>query len=88
MRNGKHITEQKFPRLSNLHIIWVWMKRLLLAYLVMVLVAAMMNSGTGIFLSIVAGFLLFLSLVRLAIRFVVTLAYIILLALILGLIIL
>jgi hypothetical protein len=80
--------KQKFPRLSNLHIIWGWIKRLLLAYIVMVLVAAVMNSGIGIFLAIVAGFLLILSLIRLVSRFVITVVYIILLALILGLIIL
>jgi len=79
--------KQKFPRLSNLHIILVCMKRLTLAGLLVAAAWAVMNSGAGIFLAVGVSFLLILSLMRLVSRFVITVVYIILLVLILGLII-
>ncbi|RHF02013.1 hypothetical protein DW701_17465 [Bacteroides eggerthii] len=88
MRNDKHITKQKFPRLSNLHIIWVWTKRLTLVGLLVVMGYAVVNSGVGIVLAVTVGFLLIRSLIRLAFRLIVTVVYIILTVLILGLIIL
>ncbi len=89
MKNGKHIvTKQNFPRLSNLHIIWVWTKRLTLVGLLVALVGAVVNSGAGVFLAVTAGFLLIRSLIRLAFRLIVTVVYIILTVLMLGLIIL
>lgn len=80
--------KQKFPRLPNLHIIWVCVKRLTLAGLLVAADWTVMNGSAGICFALVAGFLLILSLVGLAFRFVVTLVYIILLTLILVLIIL
>lgn len=89
MNNGKHIvTKQKLSSLSNLHIIWVCAKRLTLVGLLVAMVWAVMNSGVGVFLSVTVGFLLIRSLIRLAFRLIVTVVYIILIALILGLIIL
>lgn len=79
--------KQKFPRLSNLHIIWVCVQRLTFAGLLVEVVWAVMNSSTGIFLAVVMSFLLICSLMRLAFRFVITVVYIILIVLILGLII-
>ncbi len=76
--------KQKFPRLSNLHIVWIWTKRLTLVGLLVAVVWAVINSGVGFFLAVVVGFLL----IRLAFRVIVTVVYIILIALILGLIIL
>lgn len=80
--------KQKLSRLSNLHIIWVCAKRLTLVGLLVVMVWAVMNSGAGIFLTAALGFLIIPSLIRLAVRVVVTLVYIALLMLILSLIIL
>jgi len=79
--------KQKFPRLSNLNIIWVCVMRLTLAGLIVMAAWAVMNSGAGIFLAVAVGFLLIGSLMRLVSRFVITVIYIILLVLILGLII-
>ena len=79
--------KQKFPRLSNLHIIWVCAKWLILAGLLIAAAWAVMNSSAGIFLAVAMGFLLIGSLIRLVSRFVITVVYIILLVLILGLII-
>lgn len=88
MKNGRHIvTKQKFPRLSNLHIVWVWMKRLTLVGLLVAVGYAVVNSGVGVFLAVTVSFLLIRSLIRLAFRLIVTAVYIILIALILGLII-
>lgn len=87
MRNSKYIMKQKFPRLSNLHIVWVCVKWLTFAGLLVAVAWAVINSSAGIFLAVVVGFLLILSLMRLAFRFVITVVYIILLVLILGLII-
>ena len=78
MRNDKHITKQKFPRLSNLQIIWVWTKRLTLVGLLVVMGYAVVNSGVGIVLAVTVGFLLIRSLIRLAFRLIVTVVYIIL----------
>ena len=72
MRNGKHIMKQKFPRLSNLHIIWVCAKWLTLAGLLIAAAWAVMNSSAGIFLAVAMGFLLIGSLIRLVSRFVIT----------------
>ena len=72
MRNDKHITKQKFPRLSNLQIIWVWTKRLTLVGLLVVMGYAVVNSGVGIVLAVTVGFLLIRSLIRLAFRLIVT----------------
>lgn len=89
MKNSKHIvTKQKFPHLSNLHIVWVCVKRLTLVGLLIAVVWAVVNSGAGVFLAVMVGFLLIRSLIRLAFRLLVTVVYIILIALILGLIIL
>jgi len=79
--------KQKFPRLSNLHIIWVCVKRLTFAGLLVGASWAIWNSSAGIFLTVTVGFLLIRSLIRLVSRFVITVVYIILLVLILGLII-
>ena len=76
--------KQKFPRLSNLHIIWIFAKRLILAGMLVVSVWVMMNSSANIFLAVAAGFLLIRSLILLVSRFVITVIYIILLVLILG----
>ena len=72
MRNDKQITKQKFPRLSNLHIIWVWTKRLTLVGLLVVMGYAVVNSGVGIVLAVTVGFLLIRSLIRLSFRLIVT----------------
>ncbi|WP_085535634.1 MULTISPECIES: hypothetical protein [Bacteroidales] len=85
MKNGKHNVKQKFPRLSNLHIIWRWTKRIAVVGLLVALVA---NYGTGSCLAVVAGFLIVRALIRLAFRIIVMLVSIALLLLILGLIIL
>lgn len=87
IRNGKNITKRKFPRLSNLHIIWVCVKRLTLAGLLVAAAWAVTNSSAGISLTVAMGFLLIRSLIRLVSRFVITVVYIILLVLILGLLI-
>jgi len=87
MRNGKHIMKQKFPRLSNLHINWVCVKRLTLAGLLVAAAWTVMNSSTIVFLVVAVGFLFIRSLIQLVSRFVITIVYIILLMLILGLII-
>lgn len=89
MNNGKHNDKgNKLSRLSNLHIIWVWTKRLTLVGLLVAMVWAVMNSGAGVFLAAALGFLIIRSLIRLAVRVVFTLVYIAVLLLILGLIIL
>ena len=88
MKNDKHITKAKFPRLSNLHIAWVCTKWLMLIGLLLALVWTVVNSGAGIFLAATVFFLLIRSLVRLTFRLIVTVVYIILVLLILGLIIL
>lgn len=79
--------KQKFPRLPNLHIVWVCVKRLTLAGLLVAAAWAVINSSAGIYLAVAVGFLLIRSLIRLVSRFVITIVYIILLVLILGLII-
>ncbi len=88
MKNDKHITKAKFPRLSNLHIAWVCIKWLMLIGLLIGLIWVVVNSGTGLFLAAAVFFLLIRSLVRLTFRLIVTIVYIILMLLILGLIIL
>jgi len=86
MKNDKHITKAKSPHLSNLHIAWVFTKWLMLIGVLLALVWTVVNSGAGIFLAITVFFLLIRSLVRLTFRLMVTVVYIILLLLILGLI--
>lgn len=85
MSNSKHIVKQKFPPLSNLHIIWNWTKRIVIVGILAALVA---NYGTVATLAIIAGFFIFRSLIWLAFRVLVMLALVILLVMILGLIIL
>ncbi len=79
--------KQKSPRLPNLHIVWVCVKRLTFAGLLVTGVWVIVNSSAGIFLAVAVSFLLILSLMRLAFRFVITVVYIILIVLMLGLII-
>jgi hypothetical protein len=86
MKNDKHITKAKSPHLSNLHIAWAFTKWLMLVGLFIALVWTVVNSGTGLFLAATIFFLLIRSLVRLTFRLIVTVVYIILLLLILGLI--
>lgn len=89
MKNGKHITKEKLTRFSKLqHIAWVFTKWLTLIGVLLALVWTVVNSGAGIFLAATVFFLLIRSLVRLTFRLMVTIVYIILLLLILGLIIL
>ena len=78
--------KQKLSRLSNLHIIWICTKRLTLVGLLVAAVWAVMNSGAGVFLMAVVGFLIIRSLIRLAFRVIVSVVYIILIMLMLGLI--
>ena len=79
--------KQKFPRLSNLHIIWVFVKRLTLAGFLVAAAWAVMNSSAVIFLTVAVGFVLIRSLMWLVSRIVITVVYIILLVLILSLVI-
>jgi len=88
MKNDKHITKEKLTRFSTLNIAWVFTKWLMLIGLLLALVWTVVNSGAGLFLAATVFFLLIRSLVRLTFRMIVTVVYIILLLLILGLIIL
>ena len=88
MKNDKNITKEKLTRLWYLRIAWVCTKWLLLFGLLLALIWIVVNSGTGILLVVTVFFLLIRSLVRLTFRLMVTIVYIILLLLILGLIIL
>lgn len=88
MKNDKHITKAKFPRLSNRHIAWICTKRLILIGLLVALGWTLVNSGASVFLAVTVLFLLIRSLVRLTFRLIITVVYILLLLLILGLIIL
>ncbi len=88
MRNDKHITKEKLPRLTILHKVWVCIKWLILIGLLITVIWALVNSGAGVFLAATVFFLLIRSLVRLTFRLIVTIVYILLLLLILGLIIL
>ena len=88
MKNDKHITKAKFPRLSNLHIVWVCTKWLMLIGLLIALVWIVANSSVGIFLAATLFFLLIRSLVRLTFSLMITIIYIVLLLSILGLILL
>ncbi len=84
MKNDKHITKAKSPRLSYLHIVWVCTKWLMLIGLLIALVWIVSNSSVGLFLAATVFFLLIRSLVRLTFRMIVTIVYIILLLSILG----
>jgi len=86
MKNDKHIMNEKSSRLSKRRIAWICTKRMMLIGLLLALAWAVVNSGTGVFLAITVFFLLIRSLVRLTFRLIVTVVYIILLLLILGLI--
>jgi len=86
MGNDKHITKAKLPNLMILHKAWVCLKWLTLIGLLLTTVWALVNSGVGVYLAIAVLFLLICSLVRLTFRLIVTIAYILLLLLILGLI--
>ncbi|OAV75517.1 hypothetical protein Barb7_00856 [Bacteroidales bacterium Barb7] len=88
MRNSNNILKQKLLRLANLHIICRWTKRLILAVVVVTLGVAVVNSGIGIFLAFVIGFLLLRFLIRLAFRLLIMLVYVVLIVLIISLIIL
>ena len=88
MKNEKHITKEKLTRFSKLNIAWVCTKWLLLVGVIIALVWTVVNSGAGVFLAATVFFLFIRSLVRLTFRLIVTVVYIILLLLILGLIIL
>ena len=86
MKNDKYITKEKLPRLTILHKAWVCIKWLALIGLLITVVWALVNSGAGVFLAATVFFLLIRSLVRLTFRLIVTIVYILLLLLILGLI--
>lgn len=88
MKYDKHITKENLTRFSTLNIAWVFTKWLMLIGLLLALVWTVVNSGAGLFLAATVFFLLIRSLVRLTFRMIVTVVYIILLLLILGLIIL
>jgi hypothetical protein len=86
MKNDKHITKEKLTLLSKLNMVWAFAKWLILVGVLLALVWTVANSGVGIFLAVIVFFLLIRSLVRLTFRLMVTIVYIILLILILGLI--
>ena len=86
MKNDKHITKENLTRFSKLNIVWICTKWLILVGLLIALVWTVVNSGTGLFLAATVFFLLIRSLVRLTFRLIITVVYIILLLLILGLI--
>ena len=86
MKNDKHITKEKSPHFDKLHIAWAFTKWLILIGLLIAFVWTVMKSGAGIFLAAIVFFLLIRSLVRLTFRLMITVVYIILLLLILGLI--
>lgn len=84
----KNRTKQELPRLSTPHIIWVWTKWLVLAAWAMAVVGYISNNGIGTSLAVGVAFLIIRSLIQWAVRVVVMLAYIILLALTMCLMIL
>jgi hypothetical protein len=79
MKNSRNIVKQKFlPRLSNLHILCRWAKRLMLAGIVLALLCVAFYWGMGVCLAIIAGFLIIRFLIRLAFRIIILLAGILL----------
>ncbi|MDP4201148.1 MAG: hypothetical protein Q8861_00510 [Bacteroidota bacterium] len=88
--NGKQITKTKLPLLTNQHIIRKWMivaGLLALARLLLMASWMVMQCELRTVLAVFMGWLLLRSLLRLACQILMTILFLILLTLILGLII-
>jgi hypothetical protein len=88
MKNSKNILKQKLPLLSNLHIIWWWIRRLAFAGVVALVVV---RNDVSVFIAVAAGWMLFRCLIRVVVSLVglcSLLLYMLIIVLILSLIIL